>query len=117
MLKNITIILALVLATVGLAWAADKADEATVTGTVAIAKADDGAVTVAITVPAAKDAKDAKAVVYAVVQDEIGKTLVKMADKTVTAVGTVAEVKGVLTLTVKEVKVQEAKKEAPAAAK
>jgi hypothetical protein len=90
---------------------ADKvADVAKVTGVVAIAKAADGAVTVTITVPAAKDAKDAKDVVYSVVQDEVGKTLIKLAGNTVTATGTVAEVKGVQTLTVKEVKVQEAKK-------
>ena len=91
--------------------AADKvADVAKVTGVVAIAKAADGAVTVTITVPAAKDAKDAKDVVYSVVQDEVGKTLIKLAGNTVTATGTVAEVKGVQTLTVKEVKAQEAKK-------
>ena len=91
--------------------AADKvADVAKVTGVVAIAKAADGAVTVTITVPAAKDAKDAKDVVYSVVQDEVGKTLIKLAGNTVTATGTVAEVKGGQTLTVKEVKAQEAKK-------
>jgi len=91
--------------------AADKAaDVAKVIGIVAIAKAADGTVTVTITVPAAKDAKDAKDVVYSVVQDEVGKTLIKLAGETVTATGTVAEVKGVQTLTVKEVKAQEAKK-------
>jgi hypothetical protein len=91
--------------------AADKvADVAKVTGIVAIAKAADGAVTVTITVPAAKDVKDAKAIVYSVVQDEVGKTLIKLAGETVTATGTVADVKGVQTLTVKEVKAQEAKK-------
>ena len=90
---------------------ADKvADVAKVTGIVAIAKAADGAVTVTITVPAAKDVKDAKAIVYSVVQDEVGKTLIKLAGETVTATGTAAEVKGVQTLTVKEVKAQEAKK-------
>ncbi len=88
------------------------ADVAKVTGIVAIAKAADGAVTVTvtITVPAAKDAKDKPAIVYSVVQDEVGKTLIKLAGETVTATGTVAEVKGVQTLTVKEVKAQEAKK-------
>ena len=91
--------------------AADKAaDVAKVTGIVAIAKAADGAVTVTITVPAAKDAKDKPAIVYSVVQDEVGKTLIKLAGETVIATGTVAEVKGGQTLTVKEVKAQEAKK-------
>jgi hypothetical protein len=93
--------------------AADKAADKVadkVIGIVAIAKAADGAVTVTITVPAAKDVKDAKAIVYSVVQDEVGKTLIKLAGETVTATGTVAEVKGVQTLTVKEVKAQEAKK-------
>jgi hypothetical protein len=40
----------------------------------------------------------------------VGKTLIKLAGNTVTATGTVAEVKGVQTLTVKEVKAQEAMK-------